>query len=300
MLGFLFAGQGSQAIGMGSDLYQQEEIFRNIFDTYPEIRDLIFKGDKKELDQTKNCQKAILLTSYAIAKVLEKNNIKPDYVAGLSLGEYSALAFSNTWSLDASLEIVTKRGLIMQNALNDGKSGMRAVIGTDEETIKKALAKVSKGICTIANYNCPGQIVITGENEALDEAQKLLNEIKPTRLIPLNVTGAFHSALLNDASNELFEVLKKYEKNKPTYKVLYNYTGDESTEDINVILKEQISHSVYFESIIRNMILKGVDTFIEIGPGKALSSFVRKTNSDVKVFTVNNSKDLELVIGGLK
>lgn len=298
MIAFLFAGQGSPAIGMGQDLYDSFPEFKGIFDSYPSIRDLIFNGTIEELSETKNTQKAIVLTSYAIAKLLEVHGIIPAYVAGLSLGEYSALAFSEAWSLDDAISIATKRGQIMNDALPKGKTGMRAVIGVEENIIRATLDK-AEGVCEIANLNCPGQVVITGDISALEMAsQEISKASQRARIVPLNVSGAFHSTLLYNASLELSQVLSKYKNKKPNYKVLYNYVGDESNLDLNTLLSKQIYNPVYFEKTIRSMISKGVDTFIEIGPGKALSGFVKKIDRNVKIYTINDLESLTALIGG--
>ena len=298
-IAFLFAGQGAQAVGMGKDFYEGLESAKKLYDRFPEIRDLCFNGPEEELNQTKYAQKAMLLTSYVIAKELENNGIKPEYVCGLSLGEYSALAFANTWNLDEAIDIITHRGDIMQNALPLGTTKMAAVIGMDRDAILKELKKVS-GICEVANYNCPGQIVITGDNKGVDEAMVLLQNAGAKRVIPLNVSGAFHSSLLTNASKELRAVLDKYSPATPTYKVLYNVCGDEMNDNLNDILERQICHSVYFEDTIKNLKEKGVDTFIEIGPGKTLSGFVRKTITDVKIYNVSDLAGLNNLISELK
>ena len=298
-IAFLFAGQGAQAIGMGKDFYDNYEIAKSIYDEFPNVRDLCFNGPADLLNQTKFAQPAMLLTSYVIAKVLEAHNILPEYACGLSLGEYSALAFANAWKLDDALKIITCRGDIMQNALPVGTTKMAAVIGLDRNIILDTIKDIP-GVCEIANYNCPGQIVITGDNNAIDLAMPKLKEAGARRVLPLNVSGAFHSSLLNDASKELRKVLNKYNHNNPRFKIIYNVSGHEENDELNDLLERQICHSVYFEDSLKYLNDQGVDTYIEIGPGQTLTSFVKKTLTDVNSFNVSNVSGLVNLIEGLK
>ncbi len=298
MIAFLFAGQGSQEVGMGLDFYNEFPYAKKLYDKYPDIKNLCFL-DNNELNETKNAQKCMLLTGYIIASILKEKGIEPTFTAGLSLGEYTALAFSNAWIIDDAISIISKRGEIMQNALPLGTTKMAAVLGLDRDTILLGIKDID-GICEIANYNCPGQIVITGDNKGVDNAIAKLTSLGAKRCIPLNVSGAFHSSLLENASNELYEELIKYEYNKPEYKMVYNISGKESNNNLNEILRLQIKSSVYFEDSIRYMINQGVDTFIEIGPKKALSGFVKKINNNVRILNVSKVDDLNKVVEELK
>ncbi|RGD73012.1 ACP S-malonyltransferase [Anaerofustis stercorihominis] len=303
-IGFLFAGQGTQSVGMGKELYDTYSEAKEVFDSVKldyDVKELCFNGPKETLDDTAYSQSAILTTSMAIANVVKSKGIDPDYVCGLSLGEYSALCYAGAFSVNEAANIVRKRGQIMANALPKGTSKMVAVMNFDKDIIKEICEEVkSEGVCEIANYNSPAQIVITGEVKAVDKACEILKEKGARRLIPLNVSGAFHSSLLENASMELNEVLGKYEINKPSIPVLYNVTGGEYDGDIKEILTKQIKSSVYFMQMVEYMIDKDVEAFVEIGPGKVLKGFVRKINKNIPVYSVEDNKSLEEMIGALK
>ena len=294
---FLFAGQGAQNVGMGADLYATNELSKKVFDEMKldfDVKDICFNGPSEKINDTKYAQSCILTTSLAIAEAVSYLGIKPSYVAGLSLGEYSALSYAGAFNYKDAGEIVAKRGEIMALALPPKTSGMAAVIGMSATDINNVLNQVD-GIVRIANYNCPGQIVITGEIDALNTAIKLLKDNGCRRIIPLNVSGAFHSPLLEDASKKLKQVLNDYDIKETNIPVIYNVSGHEENRDLKEILSEQIKSSVMFEQSIRYMIDKDVDTFIEIGPGKTLAGFVRKINKDVKVYSVNDSASLQVL-----
>ena len=298
-IAFCFAGQGAQAVGMGLDFYNEYESVKALYDANPEIKELCFEDKNGVLNQTAYAQKAMLLTSYAIASCIREHGIEPDYACGLSLGEYSALAFANVWNINDALDIINSRGNIMQNALPLGTTKMAAIIGLSREAILDTIKNIN-GVCEIANYNCPGQIVITGDAASIDEACSLLLAAGARRALPLNVSGAFHSSLLKDASNELRAKLNQFTPNKPLYKIVYNTTGTELDENINDILQKQICNSVFFEDSIRYMIEQGVDTFVEIGPGATLSSFIKKTSKDVTVYNVSTVEGLQALLEALK
>lgn len=240
----------------------------------------------------------MLLTSLAIAKVVEKNGFHASYVAGLSLGEYSALTYANAFNTSDAIEIVKQRGQIMSEALPAGTTSMAAVIALDASIIAEVIQDIDD--VTIVNYNCPSQIVITGKKEAVEIASEKLKEAGAKRVIPLNVSGAFHSPSLEEASYQLENVLKQYPISKPSIPVVYNISGKEEDGDLIDILVKQIKSSVYFYQSIEYMIDQGVEAFIEIGPGKSLSSFVKKTNRKVPVYNVENSAGLNKMKGLLK
>lgn len=291
-IAFVFNGQGSQTVKMGKDLYEAYDAVKEVFDQ-TDIKDLCFYGPSEELNNTANTQICVFTVSLAIANLLKQNGLKPEYVAGLSLGEYSALCFSEALSLKDGLKIVKARGLLMADELADSDSGMVAVMNLSADKIEEIVEEVNQGgLCQIANYNSNSQIVITGINRALSKAAVLIKE-NGGRAVPLKVSGAFHSSLLDRASAKLYQILKDYEFKKPKFKVVYNISGKESDENIIDILSKQINHSVYFKQSIEYMIDQGVDTFVEIGPGKALSAFIRNINPEVKVYSVNDLSSYE-------
>ena len=299
---FLFAGQGSQIVGMAKDFYDHCPESRELMDSLTcdyDIKKLCFEGPQETLNDTAYAQSSILAASLTILEAIKTKGIQGDVCAGLSLGEYSALCYAGAMDAQSAIDIVRQRGILMANALPAGTTGMSAVLGLSAEKIEEVCKEIqSKGlVLEIANYNCPGQIVVTGQKEALEKAEALLMEKGARRVLPLSVSGAFHSSLLQDASLELEKVLQQSKLSLPKIPVYHNISGDKenvsSIKDLIEILKQQICHSVRFEQTIRNMIRDGVDTFVEIGPGKTLSGFVRKVDRSVKVYTINTVKDLE-------
>ncbi|WP_028044063.1 ACP S-malonyltransferase [Candidatus Stoquefichus massiliensis] len=300
-IGFIFAGQGAQYVGMGKELYENFEEARAVFDQANidvDVNNICFEGPEDILNETSYAQPCILTTSLAIAKVVEAHGIKPDYVAGLSLGEYSALAYANAFSIHDAIQIVRARGQLMSEALPAGTTSMAAVLAMEADKIQEVIADIDD--VTIANYNCPGQIAITGKKEAIEMASEKLKEAGAKRVIPLKVSGAFHSPLLEEASLQLKTELGKYDIQKPKIPVVYNISGKEEDGDLQDILTKQIKSSVYFYQSLQYMIEKGVDVFVEIGPGKALSSFVKKTDKTIPVYSVDNVESLNKMLGALK
>lgn len=291
---FLFVGQGAQIIGMGRDFYDAMPEIAELFDNAKldfDIKALCFEGPEDKLTNTAYVQACLLLTSYAMAESLRHKGITPDVVAGLSLGEYTALTYAGVFSLADALKIVRKRGQLMADALPAGTGMMAAVMGAEEEKIHDACTKASSvGVCEVANYNCPGQIVISGETEAVKLACADLKSRGVRRVMPLKVSGAFHSSLLKEASSELREVLDQVKIKQPAIPVVTNVTGDYIKGSIPENLTKQMYSSVYFEKGIRTLIADGVDTFVEIGPGKALSGFVKKIDKTVTVLNVEDLK----------
>ncbi len=299
-IGFLFAGQGSQHPGMGKDFYEQYDAARCLYDSIDidiPVKELCFNGTQEQLNDTAVAQPCILATSSAIAAVLSEKGIHADVAAGLSLGEYSALAYAGVFTPQEGAKLVRQRGKIMAAALPEGTSGMAAVLNTEESVIAEVCAEVKEiGVCEIANYNCPGQIVISGQKEAVAAASEKLKARGARRVIPLQVSGAFHTSLLNEASVQLREVLDTYAFGEEEIPVINNVSGKVETRDLREVLQEQICHSVHFTQSLQAMIDMGVELFIEIGPGHALSGFVRKTTKEVPVYHIDTTEDLENVL----
>lgn len=299
-IGFLFAGQGSQHPGMGKDFYEQYDAARRLYDSIDidiPVKELCFNGTQEQLNDTAVAQPCILATSSAIAAVLSEKGIHADVAAGLSLGEYSALAYAGVFTPQEGAKLVRQRGKIMAAALPEGSSGMAAVLNTEESVIAEVCAEVKEiGVCEIANYNCPGQIVISGQKEAVAAASEKLKARGARRVIPLQVSGAFHTSLLNEASVQLREVLDTYAFGEEEIPVINNVSGKVETRDLREVLQEQICHSVHFTQSLQAMIDMGVELFIEIGPGHALSGFVRKTTKEVPVYHIDTTEDLEKVL----
>lgn len=309
---FIFSGQGSQYIGMGKELYDNIPECKKIYDKANEVlgfdlKGLIFNGDKEELNITENTQPAILTTSIAILQAIKSKGITPEIVAGLSLGEYSALVASEALEFESAVSLVKKRGRFMQEAVPQGVGSMAAVIGLDESKIENVL-KVArkKGTVEIANYNTNNQIVIGGEKAAVDFAAELLKESCARRVLPLNVSGPFHTSLLNEASIKLEKELNNVEFKEPNIKVITNVTADyiSNKDDIKCLLEKQVKSSVKWSKTIEKMIDEGIDTFIEIGPLKTLSSFVREISKDkktkVNIFNVEDIKSLNKTLEGME
>ena len=299
---FLFAGQGAQYLGMGRDLYDHYPIVKETIDQASQVlgydlRHLIDTEEDK-LNKTRYTQPAILATSVSIYRLLQEKGYKPDMVAGLSLGEYSALVASGALDFEDAVALVAKRGAYMEEAAPAGSGKMVAVLNTPVEVIEEACQKASElGVVTPANYNTPAQIVIGGEVVAVDRAVELLQEAGAKRLIPLKVSGPFHTALLEPASQKLAETLAQVNFSDFTCPLVGNTEAAVMPkEDIAQLLTRQVKEPVRFYESIAVMQEAGVTNFIEIGPGKVLSGFVKKIDKTAKLANVEDQASLEALL----
>lgn len=303
-IGFLFPGQGSQSIGMGKDLYEKYEVVKEIYNKVQEttgidIAKISFEGPEEKLNETKYTQLAILTESLAILEILKEKNIKQEISAGLSLGEYTALINSGVLSFEEGIKLVQKRGEYMQELLPSGDWQMAAIMGLSDEQVEDVCRKVKSGFVVPANYNCVGQIAISGEKQAIEEAEVIAKEMGARKVRVLKTAGPFHTEKLIDSSNALRKELENITINKFETKVIKNLDGEfyQDTDDVKDILAKHIINPVRFSKTLENMLNNGIDTFIEIGPGKTLSGFVKRTptEKDVKILNISDTASLEKV-----
>lgn len=297
---FMFPGQGSQVVGMGKDFFDAYEEVKQLFAManevlHKDIQQIMFEGPMEVLTETENAQPALLLTSVSINRMLEKEGIRPAMTVGHSLGEYSALVASGALSADEALPLVQTRGRLMEAAFPKGQGTMAAVLGLQEEVIQSVLDTIKDEIVDIANLNCPGQIVISGSKEGIEQASEQLKAAGAKRVIPLNVSGPFHSRLMKKANEEFANYLDKVNVQDAAIPVYANVSARPVTkkEEIKNLLIQQLYSPVRFEESVRQMIDKGVDAFVEVGSGKVLSGLLRKIDRKATVFAVHDIASME-------
>lgn len=305
-LAFLYAGQGSQHPGMGADLYEAHPAFRAVLDAAGvdfDLKTTMFTDPDGVLNLTEYTQPCMVAFAAGMTALLAERGIVPDYAAGLSLGEYSALQCAGVFTAPQAISLAAFRGKAMAAAAAGRPCGMTAVLGLDREKLQEACRQAAgAGVVEIANYNCPGQLVIGGEQAAVDKAAALAKELGAKRCLPLKVSGPFHTSLLAPAGDALREKFKETAFGAMRIPVLFNCLGQEmGPEDIiPALLEKQVQTSVYMEDTIRRLAELGVDTIVEIGPGKALSGFVKKTAPAIKTYAVETCADLDALSAALK
>ncbi len=307
-LAFVYAGQGSQHAGMGADLYEAYPTFREVLDRADaavdfDLKKLCFEGPEEQLSQTRYTQPCMVAFAAGVTRVLADAGITPCMAAGLSLGEYSALYAAGVFDEQTVIPLAAYRGRAMEEAAKGLECGMSAVLGLAREPLQEACDEASSlGLCEIANYNCPGQLVIAGEAAAVEKASALALEKGAKRCIPLKVSGPFHTSLMAPAGKALEEKFASVSFSPMRFPVLFNTVGRplEEGETVPGMLVRQVQSSVRFEDTIRFMESAGVDTILEVGPGKALSGFVRKTAKGIRSLVVEDVPTLLSAIEQLK
>lgn len=298
-IAFLYPGQGAQEAGMAKDFYENSPEAGKFFDQASELLDLDLRKlcfeENDLLDKTEYTQAAMVAACLAITGELKKRGLHPDMTAGLSLGEYCAIAVAGGMSDMDAVRTVRARGVFMEHAAPEGTGAMSAILGMENSSVEKVIQEIEGAY--IANYNCPGQIVITGEKEAVERAGKALKEAGARRVLPLKVSGPFHSPMMENAGEKLKKVLEEVNLKNPSIPYVTNVTAELVTEKepIRELLVKQVSLSVRWEQSIRKMIAEGIDTFVEIGPGKTLSGFMKKTDRNVTMYRVGTWEEAETV-----
>ena len=305
-LAFVYAGQGSQHVGMGKDFYEEFPLFAQVFDHAPvdfDLKELCFTGPEEELAQTRFTQPCMAAFAVGVTDLLYQEGIRPQLAAGLSLGEYSALYAAGVLSRGAVISTVALRGRAMEEAAAGLDCGMTAVLGLDREKLQQACNGAAElGVVQICNYNCPGQLVIGGEKAAVDKAGELAKELGAKRCMPLKVSGPFHTRLMKPAGDVLASHFKTIDFQPMALPVYFNCLGGpmDAGDNIPALLERQVQSSVYWEDTIRRMEAEGVDTVVEIGPGKALSGFFKKTAPGIRTCHIDTAADFHSVVSALK
>ncbi len=303
-IAIVFPGQGAQKVGMAKDFYDNSEVSKKIFDVADENLDLNIKEicfeENEDINITEYTQAAMLTACVAMYEEVKRQGLTADVYAGLSLGEYAALVASDVISFSDAVKAVRKRGILMQKAVPVGVGAMAAVLGLENKTVEDVCAEIDGVV--VANYNCPGQVVISGIEESIKKAGEKLCDAGAKRVIYLNVSGPFHSFMLEEAGNELESYLENFEMKNPAVPYVTNVTAGYITDNsqIRSLLGKQVYSSVKWQQSVENMIDAGVDTFIEIGPGKTLTGFIKKINKDVKSYNIQKFEDVEAVVKAVK
>ena len=310
-IGFLYAGQGAQHVGMGKDLYEAYPEFAEVFDKAQldfDLKEVCFEGPIETLSQTKYTQPCMVAFAVGMTKILANRGIRPAYAAGLSLGEYSALYGAGVFNESQVIDLVAFRGKAMAEAVTGRETGMIAVMQLDRETIKACCKKAEEEfsneafhVAEVANYNTPVQVTVSGDQKVIDRAGELMLEAGAKRIVPVAVSGPFHTSLMKPAGDKLRERFTMEHFGDMQYPVIFNATGKELASDMNIpkMLELQVQSSVYFEDTIKYMMEKGVDTFVEIGPGKTLSSFVKKIDKSYTTYNVEDCAGVEALLAAL-
>ncbi|WP_338753961.1 ACP S-malonyltransferase [Bacillus sp. FJAT-52991] len=308
-IAFVFPGQGSQVVGMGQQLADQHEDIRQLFMKADErlgfsLSDIMFNGPQETLTLTMNAQPALLATSMAVLQRFSEEGIVPDYVAGHSLGEYTALTAAGALSFEDAVYAVHKRGQCMEEAVPAGEGTMAAVLGMERSVLQEVVDEVTANgnAVGLANLNCPGQIVISGTKTGVEQASELAKEKGAKRVLPLNVSGPFHSSLMKPATEQLEAVLNEIELDDSRVPVMANVDAKlvQQADEIKQKLLQQLYSPVLWEDSVEALIAEGVDTFIEIGPGKVLSGLIKKINRQVRTFAIQDEESIQTVAAQLK
>lgn len=300
----LFAGQGSQTVGMGKDIYERYPEFREVFDLLTEEQKKIaWEGPEQTLSDTANTQPIMLAFGLGVYRILQKEGFRPDMGAGLSLGEYTALAAADTLSPEEAVALVTFRAQEMKKAAAGVNPEMVAVMGLSPEEVEKHCRQVSEsqdvaGLAEITNRNCPGQIIVSGDAKAVKKVSEEVLSAGAKRCIKLNVSGPFHTSYMEPAGEALAERFQTVDWKEPAFPILYNYLGDfkGDTDSTPELLVKQVSNGVQMESILRRMVDSGVNQVVEIGPGKTLAGFLRKIARSIPCISISTVQDVEQVL----
>lgn len=305
-IAFLYPGQGSQKLGMGQELYEKYPTYQKTMaqvDPEETYRKLMFGQDLEALSRTENTQPCLVSMGIAVTALLAEKGIRPQFTAGLSLGEYNALCTAGVFSPETAVELVAYRGKVMAEGVKDRDCAMYAVLNLDKEKLQQACDEASAlGVVEIANYNCPGQLVMAGDTKAVEKAAELAKELGARRCLPLQVSGPFHTSLMSGAGEALSAKFKAMDFGDLAVPVVFNATAKtlQSEENVADLLVKQVQSSVYFEDSIRFMLAQGIDTFVEVGSGKVLSGFVKKIDPSATICNVEDEASLLATLELLK